>query len=109
MTQAPHGAITWGNPATDAGSQRGRGRIHHICGVLTQDFEVNGVLSARMSSNFLQRRSDARKFHVQICLPEGCGAAGGEGDAAPLRHVRNAHAGRADAKASEDGTLFQEY
>ena len=43
ITQVPHGAITWGNPATDVGSQRGWGRIYHICGVLSRYSELGGV------------------------------------------------------------------
>ena len=51
ITEAPHGAITLGNPVTDVGGRRGQGRIYHICGVLPQDYEVGGVPSAEMSVN----------------------------------------------------------
>ena len=66
ITQAPHGAIAWGNTVTDAGSRRGWGRIYHICGVLTHNSEVGGLPNSRMSVNFPQRRSDAGTFHVQF-------------------------------------------
>ena len=56
ITQALHKAITWGTPAIDAGSRRGRGRTCHICGVLPQDYEAGGVTSTRVSRNFPHRR-----------------------------------------------------
>ena len=34
VTQAPHGEITLVNPATDAGSRRGRGGTYHIFSVV---------------------------------------------------------------------------
>ena len=37
ITQAPHGAITWSNIATHAGSRHGKGRTYHIYVFLPQD------------------------------------------------------------------------
>ena len=48
-------------------------------------------------------------FHVHKFSIEGHGAAGGEGSAALLRHVWDAHAGGAVAQAPEEGVPFQEY
>ena len=109
VTQAPHGSIIWGNPATDTGNQRGWGRAYHIFGVLPQDSEVGGVPSARMSRNFPQRMSDAGTFHLQTFSIEGRSDVEGGGAAALLRHVQNAHSGWADSRVFEDGALFQEY
>ena len=107
ITQAPHGAITGVNPATDVGSLRGWGRTYHICGVLPQDSEVCGVPSAWMSGNFPQRRSDAVTFHVHKSSIEGRCATGGEWAASPLQHVENSHVVRTTDQALEDGALFQ--
>ena len=97
ITQAPHGVITCGNPATDAGSRRGWGRTYHICGVLTQDYEVSGVPSAGMSGNCSQCRLDEESLHVQAFLIKVHGATGREEVAAPLQHVWNARVGGATA------------
>ena len=76
------------------------------CGILPQYYEVYGVPSARMYVNPPQRRLDAGKFHVQTFFIECCGAAGREGASTTMRHVRNAHYGRAADQASEDGALL---
>ena len=52
IAQAPHGSITWGNLAIDAGSRHGQGRTYRICGVILQDYEVGGMPSAGMSGKF---------------------------------------------------------
>ena len=84
ITQAPHGTIILGNPATDAGIRRGRGRTYHICGVLTQDYEIGEVPSTGMSGNGPHRRSDEGAFHVHTFSLECCSFAGWEGVADPL-------------------------
>ena len=58
ITQAPRGAITWGNPAIYAGSIFGWGRTYHIYGVLPQDSGFGGVASVGISRNDPQRRTD---------------------------------------------------
>ena len=62
-----------------------------------------------MCVNLPQRRSDAGTFHVQTFSIGGFGSTGGEGGAALIRHVCNAHAGGPAYQASEDGAFFQEY
>ena len=108
INQEPHGAILWGNPATDAVSRCGRGNTYHICRVLPQGCEVGGVPNAWMSKNFRQLRSDAGTFHVQKFLIEGHRDAGGKRAVDILRHVQNAHDGRETAHKREDGVLIQE-
>ena len=94
ITQAQHGASTWGNNTTDARSRCGRGSTYHKFGVLTHDYKVGGVPSAMMPRNVPHHSSDEGKFHVQKLSLKGRGASGGEVSAAPLRHVQNAHDNR---------------
>ena len=101
INTAPHGSITWGDPAIDAGrwcGSRGEGGGgggggYHICCVLPQDYEVGGVPSVKVSYNGSQRRKDEGTFHVHTFTLEGCSAAGREWTSAPMQHVQNSHVG----------------
>ena len=48
-------------------------------------------------------------FYVQTFLVTDSGGPGGKGNAAPLRHVWNAHASRADHQSPPDGMVRLEY
>ena len=62
-----------------------------------------------MTSGVPQRRETAGTFHVSATMVTGGSVAGVEGAAAPLRHVRNAHTGRAADQTPTDKLLLQNH